>query len=247
MRLQRYVSDELAHFVGRRHLGHQEAQYDLLLKILTDGQLHPGGAEEYAGLEMWSAIGQSHLCDEDMFFPPVVCFCDIPPDDLGIHMAKYGQFGLAFTKEWLVARGANPVFYVAAGASPVAVGEGEAPVPRADHFNKSITALFEALYEFDDDPHAEAGSDDAPCVQLHDRVHHLAHFFLTYHVFSFMKCFDPALPENDERGFYMEREWRVLGSVEFDLDDVTRVVLPPAYARRFRSDMPHYAGQLSFA
>jgi ribosomal protein L24E len=42
----------------------------------------------------------------------MVCFCDIPIGDLGIHIKKYGQFGLAFKKSFLIERGANPVLYV---------------------------------------------------------------------------------------------------------------------------------------
>ena len=44
----------------------------------------------------------------------------------------------------------------------------------------------------------------------------------------------------------MEREWRVIGSQSFELDDVYRAFLPPEYARRFRDDVVDYAGQLTF-
>ncbi len=47
-----------------------------------------------------------------MYSPDVVCFCDIPPDDLEVHVGKYGRFGVAFAKHTLIIRGACPVFYI---------------------------------------------------------------------------------------------------------------------------------------
>ena len=47
-----------------------------------------------------------------------VCFCDIPLGQLGIHMDKYSEFGIAFAKTYLMTRGASPVFYMAENAAP---------------------------------------------------------------------------------------------------------------------------------
>jgi hypothetical protein len=49
----------------------------------------------------------------DVFVEQVVCFCDIPEADLGMHIQKYSPFGLAFRKEFLIPKGASPVFYIA--------------------------------------------------------------------------------------------------------------------------------------
>ena len=47
---------------------------------------------------------------------PVVCFCDIPVSDFAIHTTKYGCFGVAFSKQYLLGRkGAAPVHYVPIG------------------------------------------------------------------------------------------------------------------------------------
>jgi hypothetical protein len=41
---QRYVADELTHFVGRALRPDEDAQYELLVKILSSGSLKMGGS-----------------------------------------------------------------------------------------------------------------------------------------------------------------------------------------------------------
>lgn len=66
-------------------------------------------------------------------------------------------------------------------------------------------------------------------------------------LFAYLKFFDHTKPDSDKENFYMEREWRVVGSVVFTLSDVERVILPRFWAAKFREDFPSYHGQLSFA
>jgi hypothetical protein len=63
---------------------------------------------------------------------------------------------------------------------------------------------------------------------------------------AYMKFFDGKTTDEDPENFYMEREWRIYGNLEFDIADVYRVFLPREYASRFRADFPGYLGQLSF-
>ncbi|MGE3623429.1 MAG: abortive infection system antitoxin AbiGi family protein, partial [Bdellovibrionales bacterium] len=108
---QRYISDELCHFVGRGKTDDQ--QYDLLVnKILKTGWLthpphHNAAIPRTAGLDLSKPIST----DEAIKYQ-VVCFCDIPVSDLSIHIKKYGKFGLSFKKSFLIDRGACPVFYI---------------------------------------------------------------------------------------------------------------------------------------
>ena len=60
-----------------------------------------------------SSAGGLALSTNERFTTGLVCFCDIPVEDFPIHIAKYGPFGIAWDKSYLVARGASPVFYVA--------------------------------------------------------------------------------------------------------------------------------------
>ena len=70
--------------------------------------------------------------------------------------------------------------------------------------------------------------------------------FLIFFVFIFMKAFDGSRLDEDPENFYMEREWRIVGNLQFTLRDVSRVLIPSAYARRFKEELPNYFGQLSF-
>jgi hypothetical protein len=62
---------------------------------------------------------------------------------------------------------------------------------------------------------------------------------------AFVKPFDSSEPEDSVNNYYMEREWRVFGDVLFAVDDVARIILPAAYADRFRGEFPDYGGGLT--
>jgi hypothetical protein len=71
--------------------------------------------------------------------------------------------------------------------------------------------------------------------------------FLEFTVFSHFKCFELDYPDGHPENYYMERELWVLGNLNFNLDDVYRVILPQEYASRFREQVPGYSGQITFA
>ncbi len=284
---QRYVSSELSHFVGRGKA--EPEQYDILLNsILKVGWLthppHDLSVPRGVSLDLSKPIST----DEAIKYQ-VVCFCDIPEPDLSIHVGKYSKFGIAFRKEFLIDRGACPVFYVA-NESPVPVTEVFAPddflhrmqaarakgvVDRALYFDTSVRALFDILAAtealcceegeryFKNFPAAEFKKRLATLFALSEAqinsaesslkgnkqaaksVRMCADFLLNY-VFTYIKCFDAKRVHDDEGNYYMEREWRIAGNVQFDLDDVRRVFLPESWSKRFRADLPSYTGQLSF-
>ncbi len=66
-------------------------------------------------------------------------------------------------------------------------------------------------------------------------------------LFGQLKFFDQSKDESHDENFYMEREWRVLATVKFTLDDVVRIILPGKFAKRFRVDVPDYAAQVTFS
>ena len=87
MKLQRYVSRELTHFVGRERP--EEEQYKLLINIMSTGTLTYSRevSGKHTSKSMITNYGES-FSENKMFNPGMVCFCDIPIEDLEIHMQK---------------------------------------------------------------------------------------------------------------------------------------------------------------
>lgn len=48
-------------------------------------------------------------------------------------------------------------------------------------------------------------------------------------LFGQLKFFDPGLEDDDPDNYYMEREWRVNGRIDFTLGDIMRVLVPPEF------------------
>jgi hypothetical protein len=235
MPTQRYVSHELTHFVGKGLSENQ--QYSLLVNdILKAGWLmHPPIDDRQPSevLRGSPLVGGTHTPDVDdteAVYWQGICFCDIPVTDLEIHMTKYSRFGLSFLKPFLVGKGANPVLYVANNSPALPFGlsgtrSGDEVWPRRRVFKGNIELL-------------EDYRDKFPLTLK---------FFLDMLVFSFIKYFDDSTSDEDEANVYMEREWRVLGDVNFALADVHRVFMPESYAEHFRADLPNYTRQLTFS
>jgi hypothetical protein len=104
MNPQSYVSDELTHFVGRAirlpdGRPNDAERYALLLKILGDrrpdprqppeGWLQASYREEFGPGFTMRSDGQKPLSTNEAIKCARLCFCDIPPGQLRIHMRKY--------------------------------------------------------------------------------------------------------------------------------------------------------------
>lgn len=235
---QRYVSKELTHFVGRGLP--EEEQYQILVNILrTERLLHPPFDPNSSG-NLVVYTGES-ICENKMYNPEVVCFCDIPLADLNLHMGKYSNFGLSFLKTYLIEKGANPVFYVAKDAL---VGDPLfGYISQGEHFDDMVRKYQTFLQQAGEFILSQSKTPGVPkeFLQLQD----LRRSF-DFGVFSYIKCFDASKSDEDPENYYMEREWRVIGHVFFKLNDVHRVIFPKSYAERFRDDLPEYIGQITF-
>lgn len=75
--------------------------FELLKKIIRDGVI-------------------PNYCEEDLSFDdikfivgiPMASFCDIPITLLDEHNTRYGNYGIALSKDWAIARGLTPVMYI---------------------------------------------------------------------------------------------------------------------------------------
>lgn len=255
-----YVSPFLTHFVGLQQPT-DNARCDILLKILREcrlGQWQQSG-RVFIDPGAMSISGTGSLCKDEFIRSRPACFCDIPEDSLQRHASVYGRFGLAFKKDFLVAKGANPVFYVAKGSVAcherptvlpltvedldadaqaalrkhfAALNEKPMPVQRCEFFDRLVADLTRVLLSpWPADAQADSGD---PIREVQMRVY----FDLLRHVFAFMKFFDESLPEEHRENFYMEREWRVAGFVSFELRDIQRVYVAPGYGDRIEPEFP---------
>ena len=111
---QRYISNELTHFIGRQlrdsTIDYEEKQYEILLGILNSGLLtHSTTAPMKIGLLVSE---NNDISRNEMYNPNMVCFCDIPLADLTIHSNKYSRFGLSFSKDFIIDKGGLPMYYI---------------------------------------------------------------------------------------------------------------------------------------
>lgn len=247
---QNYVSTELTHFVGGKISESsvdqtREKQFQLLLNILREGWVTcKQRATNFASC--MSIDPSASLSSNHMVRLEAVCFCDIPLQaGLAIHMEKYSPFGLAFTKSFVVEQGANPVFYIANNSMVRlwSFGKDKATThleTRAKHFDKHFSEFYDCTHKVKGFLYKNV-KDVSEAKSLLARLEGVEHFMSS--LFGYFKCFDADKAEDDKENFYMEREWRLIGSMKFKTSDVQRVILPKAFLSRFRMDFANFTGQ----
>ncbi len=230
---QRYISNELTHFVGKGKTS--EEQYTILIKILKEGYItYPPHEKKDRNARCLSTYYKADFTKNEMYMADMVCFCDIPICDLGIHISKYSPFGLSFDKTFIAREGGGPVYYVSKSAAP-AWSAGQDSEDRGHVFNQKIKDCYHFL-------------DDLICA--HNKWSERARSvqtFLSTSIFAYTKCFNHTLMDRHDDNYYFEREWRVLGNLKFNIRAVRRIIIPENYTAKFRKDFPGYYGQLTFA
>jgi hypothetical protein len=149
----------------------------------------------------------------------------------------------------LIEKGANPVHYI---AKNFIIDGLSGRMTRAELYDQKVPNLLRSLIKMmcdfapkptDGTNKARLTSDTDPTfLQLSD-----ISSFLQEEVFSLIKFFDDSKTEDDPENYYMEREWRVMGHVNFLLEDVYRVILPESFVEHFRKDVVDFNGQVTFA
>ena len=190
----------------------------------------------------WAELFSGGLCPV-----PAVCFAELPLDDLGLHMQKYGCFGLSFKKRYLIGHGARPVTYIPKNSPNPVTGKGRGTyIPtHLRELYANISHLVTRLF-----PHGDVGPTRREGAQrltdnnaLQETLEILAfkwHFVLTEMIF-YIKVFDDEKPLDDPDNYYTEREWRVTHDVYFGAQDIATIIVPTEYRERVETDFPNLA------
>lgn len=231
-----YTSNELFHFVGRSQPTDHETNYEILRKILRSNCVsHP----PHDG--SWGSIGyiiewDRRLEDDDLIVPTVVCFADIPWGALGIHVAKYGKFGVSFSRSLLVEHAARPVTYVPMWSRDGGSRGGRALLRDIEATSKGFNK--QLLEPQEDSLPTSRSYGNEPSSSTEALAALEAIYFREF--LAYLKPFNSELSKSDSSNFYMEREWRMLGNFKFKPDHVLRVTTAPEYVERFAFDFPAY-------
>jgi hypothetical protein len=241
-----YMSDEFFHFVGRKAPDDHEGNYETLKKILKEREVRastvPGIPRNASGVSVNLDIAKA-LESEDLVVANISCFCDIPFPRLGIHVRKYGQFGLSFDRNFLIILQARPVMYV-----PTDVGGWGARSGRK--LLKVIEVAFRGFRELCYDEDALPGEFSRGLTQAprtRDEALEFIDDVFTRDFLAYLKPYRGSLADSDENYFYAEREWRRNGSVMFVPTDVRSVVVASDFIDRARADLPEYASIVTAA
>ncbi len=249
---QNYVSNYLHHFVGGKNPEDDKANFQTLMKIIREGVLlgpSPLPKVEGRAQFLFDPRKPINFRKESNFFSPYVCFCDIPSSQITIHTQKYGKFGISFSKEFLIQKGASPVIYIPEQAitreSVLFRGEQkfldeqnrsykkikdnsqEATLKKIDYFDAVVSH-----YIKDESIHTrQYVSKDKSKKELMG-----FYTFIMRHFFCQIKWFNDSLPEDDPSNFYMEREWRCIGDIAFKEEDIQEVFVHPDYLQRLKKE-----------
>ncbi len=243
-------------------MGSEEEKFALLVNIIKCGRLRglykPGiyTTDKYrcerAG-ELLAEIG-------------CVCFCDIPDRSLYIHTKKYGSFGIGFSKQYLVAKGARPMMYIPLNCDIKDVSPTDTPKNPKEYFPAIImeglnlgallTMINDKVFPFSNiikgtalTKHLNILNTDVVNAVRSGRFQQLIFAQMTTLTgnMSYIKLFDATLSPEDEDNYYMEREWRILSDVEFDLDNIIKIYLPNRkYEKLFMDEFPSYGGKFVY-
>lgn len=248
---QRYISNILYHFIGK-NARDDEQRYEILKTILNEKAItHP---PHNPLIEGNIEINYS-LSFEKMINPQSVCFADIPLNDLKRHMNHYGGFGIGFKKEHLIERGANPIFYIATNSKLKAYKKDDNGyvittdgriekewVDRQAYFLKNLERLHEYLWHIN----PQINPKTTPLLNEEDALRELKEF-INFHILSYFKPWKFTENHDDPDNYYFEREWRIIGHLFFDLNDVKQVIIPKNFCEQFRHDFADYYGELIFS
>lgn len=233
-----YTSDELFHFVGHGSPLNDDNNFSILRKVLSEGCIsHP--PHDSSGIKIsYTVDWRESLLSEKLIIPDITCFADIPRKSLKIHTNKYGKFGLGLPKDLLIKYGARPVTYF--------------PMFRDDHLSangrsmlKDIESVIRGFNDHlvepqDSEPEWSRKTGEIP-GSAEDVILPLESILLREFL-GFIKAFNSDLSDDHPDNFYLEREWRKLGNMPFNLEMVTSVTVAEGYKSEVEKYFPNLSG-----
>ncbi len=160
--------------------------YEGLLGILKNG-FRPSFIEEEViatkipnNEKQFQDVLENPILETEKIKIPMVCFCDIPDKDIANHKNRYGNYGIALSKEWAFTKGINPLVYLKVGT----------------HLSNIIASMDNAIIEFKE---IDKGHEFYKVMEK--ELLNLRSFFKSY------QGPDDKIPGKNFK-FYDEREWR---------------------------------------
>ncbi len=235
----KYISPELFHFVGSSAPSDHERNYSVLKLVLSSGCVSHPPHEVGWGKISYTLDLEKRLAREELLVPTVTCYCDIPYEQLGPHISKYGPFGLSFSRHRLTKRGARPVIYVPCRPDDwTGVFTGHTLL-------KELESTFRGVYEqrrILQPPNSglsqgiELEAKPKTLLESLEKAEHT----LALRILAYVKPYESTLEDTDPRYYYSEREWRKLGNFMFEPSDVIRIVVDESYLERAREELSPY-------
>ena len=233
-----YTSSELYHFVGQKNPDDHSSNCEILEEILKSTCVsHPPHDVDWGSVS-YTVDPSKSLLDGELLVPEMTCYADIPFDSLGIHVEKYGRFGLSFDRDFLTRYGARPVMYF-----PKRLDDWQGAVGAT--LLRDIEVVYHGFRDYVIEGVLAGNADHSRTLgkkpeNRDDAIRVLLTNF-EKEFLAFIKPFNSELDENHPENFYMEREWRKLGNIMFNLHDVRRIVVAEGYKARLERQYPDYA------
>lgn len=238
-----YISNELFHLVGRRQPTDDEANYQILLKVLDSSCVsHPPHNQDSYSHRIAFNWDKS-IFSEELVVPGVTCFGDIPYANLHIHMKKYGKFGLSFSREFLIKYGARPVIYMPLQPSDPYKGWGTIYCESLLLDLEQIWRGFREHIVIPVDEGSRSRSMGVKPTNPKEAALAMDDMF-TQQVLAFIKPFNSELQDDHPDNFYLEREWRRFGNLNFKPKDVAHVIVHPNYIERLKTERTIYSNKI---
>lgn len=236
----------LFHFVGHSSPNDEEKNFEILKIILSSGCIshppHDGcwGKTSYKITYTQdsdeSFILEDSLINEKLIVPNITCYADIPLSSLGIHIQKYGKFGLSLPRDLLIECGARPVMYIPMWDDDWRGVYGTVLLKNLEAVYKGYCQHIKSLLGSQTTYSSTLGTipeNKNEAIKRMDSA--FVKDFLAY-----IKPFNSKLDANDPNNFYMEREWRKFGNMKFENTQVERIIVAKGFKKRLIDDLKEF-------